>query len=67
MEYRAIVKEARKTIRKIKWPHQPLTPISCSQCGRIGTGRWANRSTVCWQCRRKWRNHQKDLMEYENL
>jgi hypothetical protein len=34
-------------------PRQPLTPIPCEVCGYIGSGRWANRSTVCWRCRRR--------------
>ena len=32
---------------------QPLTPIPCAVCGWVGVGRYANRSTVCWRCRRK--------------
>ena len=32
-----------------------LTPIKCCVCGFIGKGRYANRSTVCYRCRRKQR------------
>lgn len=35
---------------------QPLTPIPCAVCGRVGEGRYANRSTVCWRCRQKRRS-----------
>ncbi|MEM2126596.1 MAG: hypothetical protein QXH67_00025 [Candidatus Bathyarchaeia archaeon] len=34
-------------------PRQPMTPIPCTVCGWVGKGRWANRSTVCWRCRRR--------------
>jgi len=49
--------KTRRRIREYRKraPKQPLTPIPCAVCGWMGSGRWANRSTVCWRCRRKFR------------